>query len=365
MLPTMNRLPSDLFVKIFSYLGLPDAINFSSTCKALVRYRAKPELEVFAIFRLAIAMIQPIPSPKGTVYAQFYEKNLWRVYTDESITRDECQYSSLKKCLDIAKQLTRDGMDLKPADSYPLLSAADLRSAISGHGHSEGFFYRRRVGASLDHCFNITNDGILKKELIVPNQPRSIYYQNKDSSILYVGNYMECTIWKENGHMGAFNVLSTVDGGSTLSTIRFQALDNDRLLSVSQLGLCRVWNIQDPINPKMLREMPGAYAFCLGAAVVGSKEQWLIIFEYKRCQVWDFQKGVRLHDLEHEAEIRCFTLINDQFLVLGYSDKSVRIWNIFKGKNIFSRQLDMEIFDVRFDGKKLWVAGDTKVAVLS
>ncbi len=361
-------LSNELITHIFSFLELSDAARFSATCRKFAEFRLDPKMKVFKIFQLSMAQMQKISSLQTAGYAQFYETKLWRVYTNGNISLDECEEKGVTRVLDIRKPWAWDFSDFDLSGERVLHNTS--LAGLHGHVASNQLTllqvaYLKSEDAHLrlntPSCVTIAATGDMNNVRIKAGY---CIATDKTGSIHYVHSFHDkrCEIFHNGAYAGNFN-------GGGKPTISIQTLQNDRLLTVSEEGCCEIWDISTPLVPWSQGAIRNLDKSCYSAAVIGSKEQWLIIcaqgfHKTSKAEVWDFQQRRHLRDLNHDATIKCFTLINDQFLVLGYSDKTVRIWNIFTGKNIFSYQFDMEILDVRFDGKKLWVAGDTKVAVI-
>ena len=98
----------------------------------------------------------------------------------------------------------------------------------------------------------------------------------------------------------------------------------------------------------------------ISRAVVGSKGQWFVLGADKAFnEVWRFGSPDKLlFNLKTYDPLGAtsMTVIDDRWLVIGYRDCSIHIYSLQTGREMITYKFDMGIFDVRFDGLKLWMS---------
>ncbi|MBS0615530.1 MAG: hypothetical protein JSR58_03140 [Verrucomicrobia bacterium] len=374
-------IPDDVILHIFSFLELSDAIKFSSTCKSLAFYRTDTRCKAFAIFRL-IRLQAEIPFDRTAIYAQFYKNKLWGIYlnakqTNKTIRMYECLASTLEKKVDaeIILHISRE-------KTKPFLHITRIADGILvGSVNEAGFLFYEIVYdyPSWRLCLSVTNEGKISSHPSMQVSGPTMSVCAGPGSVSYRGEEYRCTIWEGETYKGDFNV-STPGGlfSAVPVTIGMQLLSDNKLLTVTWLGLCKVWDIKDPLIPEVIRTFSmntflndtlNSERRIPWAAVVGSKEQWLIWYNDRKgtCEIWDFQKGWGLFSIPlKEHFVNCHLVIEDRYLLLGLKKgtNSIYIYDLLLGKHIVTYKHDMPILDFRYDGSKLWVVGDKKTMII-
>ena len=375
VLLNVKSIPDDIILNIFSFLELPDAIKFSSTCKSLAFYRTDNRCKVFAVFRF-IRLQAEIPFDWTAIYAQFYKNKLWGVYsnsnqTTKTIRMYECKAGNLEKKVDAETSLF-----IYRQKAKPLLHITNIvDGSLVGSVNEAGFLFSQQVYGYLPWrlCEGVTNAGEISCHPPLQGSGSITSICAGPGSLCYKGEEYKCTIWDGETYKGDFNVSTPGGWFSTIPvTMGLQLLSDNKLLTVSRQGLCKIWSIKDPLQPEFLRTFQTSSNFELQipwAAVVGSKEQWLIWYndQRKACEIWDFQKGWGLFSIPLKQHfVNCHLVMEDRYLVLGLKNhtNSIFIYDLLLGKHVVTYKHDRFILDFRYDGSKLWVVCDKKTMVI-